>query len=195
MTKAFVRRCNKCSKVFLKESGCNKITCDCGNKQCYVCGTNVADYTHFDDSRRGGKCPLNGEMHDLLDEQVAVAQERTVQELLKHQAELDDDDIRVDKFRVVTNTKNVAFSNLESEEYMVPHVLAHRPTPFIHRDPRPVRTYKCFVCNKGFNSIHALSQHRTAKHENSCERCQKSFREENHLRQHMRDKHGIWRRF
>jgi TRIAD3 protein (E3 ubiquitin-protein ligase RNF216) len=95
MTEAFVRKCNNCNKVFVKEDGCNRIKCGCGNLQCYVCEMNVVDYTHFDKPGGGRICPLYGEMH--LKEQVAVAQERTVRELLNNRAELEDDDIRVDK--------------------------------------------------------------------------------------------------
>src|SRR5208282_1462883 len=48
MTDALVRKCNKCEKRFLKEDGCNKMRCSCGNQQCYVCSANVIDYNHFD---------------------------------------------------------------------------------------------------------------------------------------------------
>ncbi|KAF2488232.1 hypothetical protein BDY17DRAFT_230872, partial [Neohortaea acidophila] len=49
MTAALVRSCNKCKKQFVKEFGCNKMTCpSCGNKQCYVCSASVKDYEHFD---------------------------------------------------------------------------------------------------------------------------------------------------
>lgn len=43
------RKCWKCSKVFIKESGCNKMTCSCGANMCYVCGQAVTDYKHFGD--------------------------------------------------------------------------------------------------------------------------------------------------
>lgn len=84
MTEAFVRKCNNCSKVFLKEGGCNRMKCLCGNLQCYVCEMNVADYSHFDNLGSGKICLLFGEMQEVLKEQVAMAQERTVQELLKN---------------------------------------------------------------------------------------------------------------
>ncbi len=46
----------------MKEAGCNKITCTrCRTIQCYVCRETVRDYSHFNDTSRGGKngqCPL-----------------------------------------------------------------------------------------------------------------------------------------
>ncbi|RZB39362.1 hypothetical protein BDFB_012772, partial [Asbolus verrucosus] len=47
MTEAFLRKCWRCSKQFYKESGCNKMTCVCGAKMCYICGQAVQDYKHF----------------------------------------------------------------------------------------------------------------------------------------------------
>ncbi|KJZ80008.1 hypothetical protein HIM_00722 [Hirsutella minnesotensis 3608] len=63
MSTAVIRRCNKCSTPFIREDGCNKMTCSrssCRNVQCYVCSKSC-DYTHFNDVARGGKagnCPL-----------------------------------------------------------------------------------------------------------------------------------------
>lgn len=37
MTEARVRHCPKCKTPLLKEGGCNKITCRCGGKICYIC--------------------------------------------------------------------------------------------------------------------------------------------------------------
>lgn len=69
MTNAMIRSCPRatCRKKFLKESGCNKMTCpSCGSLGCYVCRAeipaNVA-YKHFCqtphcDHKRCGMCPL-----------------------------------------------------------------------------------------------------------------------------------------
>lgn len=47
MTEALIRICYSCKKPFFKEEGCNKMTCNCGAKMCYICGQPVKDYTHF----------------------------------------------------------------------------------------------------------------------------------------------------
>jgi TRIAD3 protein (E3 ubiquitin-protein ligase RNF216) len=61
MSEGVIRKCNKCTSPFIKEEGCNKMTCTrCGNIQCYVCSKNCG-YDHFNDTTRGGKqgnCPL-----------------------------------------------------------------------------------------------------------------------------------------
>ncbi|KAE9566031.1 hypothetical protein CGMCC3_g17793 [Colletotrichum fructicola] len=53
MSAALIRKCNKCNTPFIREAGCNKMTCarpGCRNVQCQSC-----DYSHFDDSSRGGQ--------------------------------------------------------------------------------------------------------------------------------------------
>jgi len=186
MTEAFVRKCNNCNKVFVKEGGCNRIKCGCGNLQCYVCEMNVVDYTHFDKPGSGKICPLYGELH--LNEQVAVAQERTVRGLLKNRAELEDDDIRVDKEMSVS-----AYTSMDLEGPVPNHFLPlggrRIQNELRHDNPRG---YPCLQCDKGFRTAQALSQHETAKnHRNpTCRGCQKSFRSQNSLSQHRRAKRG-----
>jgi DNA-directed RNA polymerase subunit RPC12/RpoP len=190
MTHAFVRKCNKCSKVFLKEDGCNQITCKCGNKQCYVCGMDVEDHAHFGLSGDTTKCPLYGAMHELLHHQVAVAQEKKVQELLESQAELQDDDIRLDK---PTDTLNLSFPYLGLQQNNAPPVQdVHVETLPVYNPPARYyyQEYTCRKCSRDFDSAHALSQHQTAKHQVNCRECGKRFKGPNHLAQHRRDKHS-----
>lgn len=47
MSEALLKKCYQCGKSFVKSDGCNKITCPCGAKQCYLCGEAVTDYSHF----------------------------------------------------------------------------------------------------------------------------------------------------
>lgn len=57
MSAALIRKCNKCNTPFVKEEGCNKMTCTrngCMNIQCYVCAKSCG-YDHFNDVGRGGK--------------------------------------------------------------------------------------------------------------------------------------------
>ena len=37
MAMAKIRTCHRCKAQFMKEEGCNKMTCKCGATMCYVC--------------------------------------------------------------------------------------------------------------------------------------------------------------
>lgn len=47
ISSALIRKCPSCKKPFIKDSGCNKITCGCGTKCCYLCSATIRDYSHF----------------------------------------------------------------------------------------------------------------------------------------------------
>ena len=95
MTAALVRVCNKCKKEFLKEDGCNKMKCPCGNSQCYICSKDVVDYGHFD-----LECPLyesNEDAERRLKLAVGVAQSQAVRQVLKTRRDVSKKDITVDR--------------------------------------------------------------------------------------------------
>src|SRR5271169_5459548 len=95
MTAALVRVCNRCKKEFLKEDGCNKMKCPCGNSQCYICSQNVEDYGHFD-----LECPLyelNEDAERRLKWAVGTAQSQAVRQVLKTRRDVSKRDITVDK--------------------------------------------------------------------------------------------------
>ncbi|KAF5600642.1 RING finger (TRIAD), partial [Fusarium pseudoanthophilum] len=93
MSKALIRKCNKCSTPFIKEEGCNKMTCTrkgCGNVQCYVCSKSC-DYNHFNDESRGGKqgnCPLFESSEERHENEVNAAEKAAKQKLLDENPEL-----------------------------------------------------------------------------------------------------------
>ena len=173
------------------------MTCTCGNLQCYVCSLNVHDYSHF--NRGGGlsdpeKCPLYGDMELLLSEQVADAQERTINKLLGAGTGLEDNDIRVDK-------------NLKAKP------LAFDLAPTVHTPPRVFTRcfrcgalqyedniidhicmpYSCVQCDWNFGTAVSLSQHQKDKHgtnnindNTTCGTCGKSFKSIASLSQHVK---------
>jgi hypothetical protein len=63
-TAALKRTCPQCGLGFIKESGCNKLTCRCGHTMCYICRQGLGQfsggeaYSHFCQHFRpaGGKC-------------------------------------------------------------------------------------------------------------------------------------------
>ena len=65
MTKARVRECKKCNTRFYKTEGCNKMTCTCNAKMCYICRKDISveQYNHFCQTplcthKTCGKCKL-----------------------------------------------------------------------------------------------------------------------------------------
>jgi hypothetical protein len=191
MTKAFVRKCNNCNKPFLKEEGCNRMKCTCGNLQCYVCSSNVDNYSHFDrDNGSGKECPLYGDMEVLLKEQVAIAQERTVRELLQVGTGLKDDDIRVDKN--LDARPALAIPSPTAPLTLEPCVQCGMPpvgNDSVGHICRP-QVHICIECHRTFDSVNSLSQHRTMKHGNDdtrCVKCCKIFKSPDKLLQHQRD--------
>lgn len=100
MSEALIRKCNKCSTPFIKEAGCNKMTCmssGCKNIQCYVCSKSCA-YDHFDDSNRGGKagnCKLFDNVEDRHEEEVKRAEDEAIKKVLEENPEYTEEQLRV----------------------------------------------------------------------------------------------------
>jgi TRIAD3 protein (E3 ubiquitin-protein ligase RNF216) len=76
LTNALTHKCPKCSTKYIKEDGCNKMTCPtCGSYSCYICNILIKPidgkyYYHFIgsgsyDKKNGSSCPLyNGTSQD-----------------------------------------------------------------------------------------------------------------------------------
>lgn len=93
MTDKLIRKCNKCAIKFVKESGCNKMTCPtCRHVQCYVCGKSVRGYDHF---HNAGPCQLydNTEQRHLDEVKSAEAEVRA--KVLREHPELTAADLEV----------------------------------------------------------------------------------------------------
>ena len=84
MTVAMMRECYSCKKKFVKIDGCNKMTCQCGAKMCYLCRKPVRGYEHF--YGQGGQptkdkpCPLFSNNDDVHAREVAEAAFKAKQE-------------------------------------------------------------------------------------------------------------------
>ncbi|RYO95463.1 hypothetical protein DL766_003486 [Monosporascus sp. MC13-8B] len=92
MSEALIRKCNKCRNPFVKEDGCNKITCTrCRTIQCYICRETVKDYSHFNDTSRGGKsgqCPLFDSTEQRHRDEVQRAEEAARQKVTQERPDV-----------------------------------------------------------------------------------------------------------
>lgn len=199
MSNALIRKCNKCKNPFLKESGCNKMKCMCGNTQCFVCSSDVTDYTHFTEMGEGEKCPLYGDTDALLTRNVATAQEQTIQRLLATRTSLNDDDVRVDR-----SLKAEASLPADSESDNEPQIGWERVNEVLRGLVVPL-LYRCRMCLEEFGSWEELRQHlATENHwqrrpggrtdgEHRCRTCHRVFGSWAELRQHLTVRRH-WRR-
>jgi TRIAD3 protein (E3 ubiquitin-protein ligase RNF216) len=100
MSEALIRKCNKCGTPFVKEEGCNKMTCTrsgCGNVQCYVCSRSCT-YSHFNDEHRGGKagnCPLFEKTSQRHEDEVKKAEKVALEKIRAKHPELREEDLTV----------------------------------------------------------------------------------------------------
>ncbi|CAK5009963.1 unnamed protein product [Meloidogyne enterolobii] len=59
LNEALIRKCPRCAVQFVKEAGCNKMTCRCGMTQCYLCRESGIGYDHFCQHVRDPNRPWN----------------------------------------------------------------------------------------------------------------------------------------
>ncbi|EFI28034.1 hypothetical protein CC1G_14060 [Coprinopsis cinerea okayama7 len=108
MTQALMRVCPKCKKAFIKEDGCNKMTCPhCRTMSCYVCRQVVTGYDHFHNQQQPGmpvgsssrkpKCPLWDSVAHRHSEEVKKAYEEALAKLKESNPDVEiGKDIKVD---------------------------------------------------------------------------------------------------
>lgn len=100
MSAALIRKCNKCGTPFVKDEGCNKMTCTrngCYNVQCYVCSASCS-YDHFDDQNRGGRkgnCPLFESTFARHDIDVGKAAKEAIEKVRAEHPEYTEEDLKV----------------------------------------------------------------------------------------------------
>ncbi len=100
MSAALIRKCNKCGTPFVKEEGCNKMTCTrngCHNIQCYVCSKSCS-YDHFDDRSRGGRtgnCPLFENVEERHEQEVKQAEKIALDKVRAEHPEYTEEDLMI----------------------------------------------------------------------------------------------------
>ncbi|CAK5264691.1 unnamed protein product [Mycena citricolor] len=125
MTRALMRNCPRCNKAFVKDHGCNKMTCPfCHTKSCYLCRKVITGYDHFlpqfpmqpggvGPSRVDGKCVLWDPVDQRHAEEVGrgfssteclfnyslkvkQARDRALKDFRRHNPDTDDEHLQVD---------------------------------------------------------------------------------------------------
>ncbi|KAG9309994.1 hypothetical protein JVU11DRAFT_10028 [Chiua virens] len=103
MTQALMRNCPNCQKSFIKEMGCNKMTCpNCRTVSCYICRKIIDGYEHFSNPPpySGKSDPLKCNLWDPVeqrhDQEVSEAAKRALAELRKSRPDVDETSIKVD---------------------------------------------------------------------------------------------------
>ncbi|KAJ3937045.1 MAG: hypothetical protein NXY57DRAFT_982937 [Lentinula lateritia] len=104
MTRALMRNCPHCDKSFVKEDGCNKMTCPhCHTLSCYVCRQRVTGYDHFNQSNPGApgsssskKCPLWEPVESRHAQEVKAAAEKALEDYKRDNPDVSETDIKVD---------------------------------------------------------------------------------------------------
>ncbi|KAJ4354493.1 uncharacterized protein N0V89_006230 [Didymosphaeria variabile] len=98
MSAALIRNCNKCKRPFIKELGCNKMSCShCGNQQCYVCSQDIRDYNHFSDYSAGRTgCQLHDNVENRHEREVKKAADEAMAKAKVENPGLSDADIIVE---------------------------------------------------------------------------------------------------
>jgi len=167
MTAALVRSCNKCKKQFIKDHGCNKMTCpSCGNKQCYVCSASVEGYDHFDQRFRPGQvpgpndrkpCPLQDNVEERHEREVKEAEVTARAQVVQENPDITAEDLEIKISDAVKSSTasgiygdardaeiDLFFAGDERYGYAA-HAAARREGQFARRArapaPRPARAY------------------------------------------------------
>lgn len=90
MTEVLIRICYNCKRKFVKEDGCNKMTCSCGKQMCYICRQPVdSNYGHFYHQEvMENKCPLYTDENIVHTTAVEAAARLIINELKMEKPEL-----------------------------------------------------------------------------------------------------------
>ncbi|KAI6158481.1 hypothetical protein EDD17DRAFT_1623316 [Pisolithus thermaeus] len=148
MTRALMRNCPKCQKAFIKEQGCNKMTCpNCHTVSCYICRQIITGYEHFDRPGQVGnksKCILwEPSVERRHAEEVNAAAKQAMEELKKTNPDVDASGIKVDLATVGPGPS----SRTPANQPVPPHPYVH-----IHNH------------NHNHNHVHIHGQNRRAHH-------------------------------
>ncbi|KAJ3781897.1 hypothetical protein GGU11DRAFT_221731 [Lentinula aff. detonsa] len=133
MTRALMRNCPNCNKAFVKEEGCNKMTCPhCHTLSCYVCRQPVLGYDHFSrpgapasSSSNSKKCPLWEPVENRHAQEVKAAAEEALARYKRDNPDVSETDIQVDVPKLPGHAPNAVAA--DPLGYGVPGMPRHNP--------------------------------------------------------------------
>ncbi|KAJ4301860.1 hypothetical protein N0V90_003956 [Kalmusia sp. IMI 367209] len=132
MTAALIRNCNKCKHPFIKDTGCNKMSCShCRNVQCYVCSKDVKDYAHFD-NRTG--CPLHDNVEQRHEKEVKKAADEAMSRVKADNPDVSEADLMIQVSARVKQAELRRLGLAQEAHHRFPHrmvngVLVDGPAP------------------------------------------------------------------
>jgi TRIAD3 protein (E3 ubiquitin-protein ligase RNF216) len=118
MSIAIIRRCKKCKKPQIKESGCNFVKCSCGSAMCYICRDSLTDAEHTSHFKNNNNCILyDGPAKD--EERAREAKEKAIEKWRNLHPEFVDAKINVtekqpDKPNLINVNINNPFNNFNN---------------------------------------------------------------------------------
>jgi E3 ubiquitin-protein ligase RNF216 len=100
MSAAMIRKCNGCGIPFVKQVGCNRMTCPtkgCDSVQCYAC-SKPCEYGHFDKRDVNGNlvsCPLHDSVEERHEQEVTRAEREQLGKVLAENPEYSEEDLKI----------------------------------------------------------------------------------------------------
>ncbi|KAL8732490.1 MAG: hypothetical protein Q9166_002704 [cf. Caloplaca sp. 2 TL-2023] len=141
-TQALIRKCPKCKKTVMKESGCNKVTCECGGRLCDYCGKEITNdgYSHFRDGPTSinipglkGKCPTYDDAYSRNQQNMDKAEKEAREKIRKENPDISEEDLKIKMdAKVSSPPREVGYARgmggfmAPPPEYYQAHLMAHR---------------------------------------------------------------------
>ncbi|KAF2266790.1 hypothetical protein CC78DRAFT_107591 [Lojkania enalia] len=121
MTDAIIRKCNRCKNPFVKEYGCNKMTCTkCGNVQCYVCSKDVKDYNHFGSENSNTRCPLHDNVEVRHEQEAKKAETEALARLRAEHPDIPEEELKIQVSDRVKSAEEARRGNAQNQHAQFP---------------------------------------------------------------------------
>ncbi|KAF2189577.1 hypothetical protein K469DRAFT_562812 [Zopfia rhizophila CBS 207.26] len=134
MSKALIRFCNKCKHPFIKEYGCNKMTCtNCRNTQCYICSKDVSGYDHFSDNSHPNRCPLHDNVEARHEEEVKKAEAVALALLRAEHPDISEEELKIQVSDRVKQEEDARRQRAQANHQGFPFQIVGNN--LVHRDP------------------------------------------------------------